>query len=920
MTGTAVGTRGRQAIVLGCLLAAVAGWMVASLLASRTSALSSIAPAAGLSAAGPHDGLRALPLAAQGPVSAALGRDLTGYGIDGLRAGNRANGLRARFSSRGVSVVWAGGAARLRLVWIARGGQTRPVSPVTPVARGNSVTYTHPSVIEQWSNGPLGLEQRFVIGTPPAGRGGDLTVGLRLRDGSEPSLRDGGVALGGGLRYGGLLATDATGRTLPAWITLTGRGIAIHVDAAGARYPVRIDPFVQLADILPSSGAGQSNFGGAVAISGDTAVVGAGGNAEQTGAAYVFVAHGGVWADATQTAVLTSSTSADDDGFGAAVAISGATVVVGAPQADSYQGRAYVFVEPSGGWASTGTPSATLTDPLTPPQGPSFGYSVAVTQDAGDDVVVVGSYNHDPGHAYVWVAPSGSWSGTPAASATLQATTATTDDRFGFSVAVSGDTIVVGAPYDSGSAGVYQGAAYVFSQSSPSGWTGTITGGAQLTASDAAYDDNFGASVALSEVNGDDTVAIGAPNHEFTVGYQGAVYVFTAPVGSWTSTTQKAELMASDATLLDALGTSVAVSGDGSTVVASAPGHPSTGGRSGPGAAYVFVQPSGGSWTGTVTQSTELVGANEPSDSVGGAEQVAMSGSDIAVGNPNALSTDEGDAWIFGPPQATTTTTTTPVGVPPSNTGSPKITGSPLPGDTLTCSPGQWSGNPTSFEYRWYRDRSSIAGATHDRYTVQILDEAQTLACRVTAVNGAGASAPAASPGVLVAVRGTLHCPKPTGRLTSAAVGPLALGMTQTAARARLHRFTVTRNGFDNFCLYAGWGIRVAYPSAKLRAELSAGQRPRLAGRIILALTANPYYVLDGFRPGDPVSTVVRRLHLGRPFNVGSNDWYISALGSSSHGIVKVRRGIIQEVGLVNAELTRTRAAQSVLLRGFPDI
>ena len=190
-----------------------------------------------------------------------------------------------------------------------------------------------------------------------------------------------------------------------------------------------------------------------------------------------------------------------------------------------------------------------------------------------------------------------------------------------------------------------------------------------------------------------------------------------------------------------------------------------------------------------------------------------MSGSDIAVGNSNALSAGEGDAWIFGPPQtATTSTTTTPAGVPPSRTGSPKITGNPLPGDTLTCSPGQWSASPTSFEYRWYRGRSSIAGATHNRYTVQILDEAQFLSCGVTAVNGAGASAPAVSPGVLVAVKGTLHCPKPTGRLTSGAVGPLALGMDQAAARARLHRFTVTRNGFDNFCLYAGWGIRVAFP------------------------------------------------------------------------------------------------------------
>jgi pimeloyl-ACP methyl ester carboxylesterase len=178
---------------------------------------------------------------------------------------------------------------------------------------------------------------------------------------------------------------------------------------------------------------------------------------------------------------------------------------------------------------------------------------------------------------------------------------------------------------------------------------------------------------------------------------------------------------------------------------------------------------------------------------------------------------------------------------------------------------------------------------------------------------GIGATAPTPSPPTGTGGPG---CPKPTGRLNGTSLGPLRLGWTRTRARHRLPRFNVTYNHMDNFCLASGWGIRVGYPSARLTRELSAKTRRRLTGTIILALTANRHYALAGAHPRQRLRAVARRLHAGRPFRLGANDWYVVP-GKRSDGLLKVRRGIIQEVGIVSGALSRGRPAQLRLLRSF---
>jgi hypothetical protein len=137
--------------------------------------------------------------------------------------------------------------------------------------------------------------------------------------------------------------------------------------------------------------------------------------------------------------------------------------------------------------------------------------------------------------------------------------------------------------------------------------------------------------------------------------------------------------------------------------------------------------------------------------------------------------------------------------------------------------------------------------------------------------------------------------------------------MPKATARHKLKRFGVTHNAFDNFCLFAGWGMRAGYPSSKLLSSLPRAQRRRASG-IILLLTANPHYAYNKTRPGTKLTkSLSKQLHLGKVFHIGSNSWYIAA-GKPADGVLKVRNGIVQEVGVAQRRLLSGRGAQRRLL------
>jgi hypothetical protein len=203
--------------------------------------------------------------------------------------------------------------------------------------------------------------------------------------------------------------------------------------------------------------------GNSVSISGNTVVSGAPNHASR-GAAYVFVKPAKGWKNMKQTAELSVARKNDSGGFGNAVSISGNTVVSGAWAVKFNQkavGAAYVFVEPASGWKNM-----TQTAKLTIPHFPftfDFGYSV----DLKGNMLTIGApawpYGTGVGSAYLFVKPSSGWKTTSRFATKLVPSDSALDDRFGFSVAVDGGTIISGATAAGGSHGS-PGAAYVFTK------------------------------------------------------------------------------------------------------------------------------------------------------------------------------------------------------------------------------------------------------------------------------------------------------------------------------------------------------------------------------------------------------------------------------------------------------------------------
>jgi hypothetical protein len=140
--------------------------------------------------------------------------------------------------------------------------------------------------------------------------------------------------------------------------------------------------------------------------------------------------------------------------------------------------------------------------------------------------------------------------------------------------------------------------------------------------------------------------------------------------------------------------------------------------------------------------------------------------------------------------------------------------------------------------------------------------------------------------------------------------------MTRARARSQFSRVSLRGRRYMDFFCPAHDGIRVGYPSPKLLDGLSPGERSRVRGRVVLALSSNRHYALRGVRPGVRLASVARRLRVGKGFHVGLNWWYLAPDGSS-RGVLKVRDGVIEEVGIANSRLTRTRRAALRFLRSF---
>ena len=314
-------------------------------------------------------------------------------------------------------------------------------------------------------------------------------------------------------------------------------------------------------------------------------------------------------------------------------------------------GRAYLYERPEGGWTDAAE-NATLDTGGTD----YIGMSVAI--DESGDTIAVGDpwYNGlevDTGSVYVFHKPLGGWSGNVNFNARLTASDLLAEDYLGKSVVLTADggTLVAGAAgYDAG--GSERGALYVY-ESPPGGWATTNSFDAKLTVGDAHNSDHLGDTVAISADGR--TVVAGAEGYNGIYNNIGAVYVYERPGVDWNSTAVfSARLTASDAEEGDKLGSSIAVSGDGSTIAAGAYMQDVTGTGINRGAVYVFERPAGGWATTNHFEAMLTASDGQDGDHLGGSDSLAIcnTGGTIAVGaNLHDLDGDNrGAVYVFERP------------------------------------------------------------------------------------------------------------------------------------------------------------------------------------------------------------------------------------------------------------------------------
>jgi hypothetical protein len=354
--------------------------------------------------------------------------------------------------------------------------------------------------------------------------------------------------------------------------------------------------------LLASDGQIGDYFGCSVSIFGDTALIGAEfdqNNRGGSGSAYVFACIDTVW---TQQQILHGET---EYYFGWSVSLYGDTALIGTASES-----VYVFIRTDSNWVSQAKLIAS--DGAI---GDGFGISVSLD----NDTALIGSWYDDDngvdsGSAYVFTRTGTTWT----QQAKLLASDGETHDWFGYSVALSGDTAIIGAPSDDDN-GDYSGSAYVFTR------TGTTWAQqAKLLPSDGVQWVQFGISVSLD----DNTALIGA---QYTDSGKGAAYVFTRSSNNWT---QQQKLLASDGEPNDNFGQSVSLDGN-SAIIGTLYDDQYTG------SAYIFIR-TGITWT---QQAKLLASDGTPSDFFGGS--VSLDDNTVIIGSVGDYDNDLGSAYVF---------------------------------------------------------------------------------------------------------------------------------------------------------------------------------------------------------------------------------------------------------------------------------
>lgn len=651
--------------------------------------------------------------------------------LGGYNSSNPAHGWQIRYDANGTTHLSPRNLTdseykiSMKLAAIGYDNLQALGSPQQISKKDFTVSYQwHNYLKEWWINKPDKLEQWFSISQRPFDDNYHSTVNTRpnplvllLQLETDLSIHQFGNSLhftnanGNSITYNKLKVWDADGHRLTAQMQLIKQQLKLIIDDSTAIYPITIDPsFQQQAYIKASNTETDDRLGVSVAISGNTLVVGAdreasnatGLNGDQSnngasfsGAVYVFTRSGSIW---SQQAYLKASNTEMFDQFGRSVAIAGDTLVVGAVGEDSSAtgvngdqsdntgagaGAVYVFTRSGNTWSQQAYLKASNTDIAGLGLGDNFGSSVAIS----GDTVIVGAESESSntpgvdgdqsnnstesaGAVYVFIRSGNIWS----QQAYIKASNPGRNFYFGGSVAIAGDTLVVGSVGDSSDAtGVdgdqspgfqfFSGAAYVFTRSG-SIWSQQ----AYLKASNTNMGAQFGGAVAITG----DTLVVGSAgessNSSGVDGDQfnalspgsGAAYVFTRTGNNWS---QHSYFKASNPWPGNRFGSAVAITEN--TVVVGSPGETSKAtGVDGDqadkslflaGAAYVFIR-NNNTWS----QQSYLKASNTASISQFG-KSVAIDDDTIVVGSDredssakevngdqdNMAAVDAGAAYVF---------------------------------------------------------------------------------------------------------------------------------------------------------------------------------------------------------------------------------------------------------------------------------
>ena len=432
----------------------------------------------------------------------------------------------------------------------------------------------------------------------------------------------------------GLFAAVGAGIAVRNWILAPPIGGTVSDSSYSAREVNNLKPSVDVAaqtlllipndfsetvKLIDPNPANAVQMGFSVAISGDTAIVGAPGKANNRGSAFICVRSGNTW---TLQQEITGTDSTSDDHFGWSVSISGETAVVGAYDLNENDlGAAYVFVRNGLTW--------TQQQKITPTGGAvtdQFGSTVSIS----GETLLVGAFGKDNsrGAAYVYTRSAGLWTQQQI----LIAGDGVAGDEFGWSLAISGERAILGAPGDDS----FRGGAYLFVRNGTS-WSQT----AKITSTDGSSFDRFGYSVAV-----DGSYAlIGAPQDSESGIITGSGYVFAESGGAWQ---QQKRILANDRAANDKFGSSVAILGLSAVIGANGD---DVGTNIDQGSAYVFTR-NGGDWT----QAQKILGLDGlPGDNLG--VSVGLAPGVLIVGSYlDDISTflDSGSAYTYTAPAPAT--------------------------------------------------------------------------------------------------------------------------------------------------------------------------------------------------------------------------------------------------------------------------